>query len=410
MTRRLELGVSVGAHEFAAGWGDHYWEAALPAGPTSDAIREATVELKRLIGAHSRVSLYVAILPPLVRIRRVALPRMNRNDLRLAIETNAQQYFVGIGDVPVCGAVLPQRTGRRAAFSALAFAANGALVESIAAGLETEGWTIRRIVPGQFAWANAMIRRQPGLSKGSGRLGIRLPGELNVLELESGSLVRVRRHRLTEDEAAHASVRHWCVAGDRSGQTPAVVAAVGAKKTTCCEILPPRMRRARTLRGRTASMILAAFTCATWAGAAIVYRSRLQHQLTDIAARRSAVRSRASIALASRDSIQALSDRTRSILELAESAPRWSAVLSRIVIALPATAEVISIRANSDSLTLDGQSAEASQIVSSLQRTPGVTSTKMMSPVVHEATDGGVTTERWRFALSVDHKAAVGSR
>ncbi|HEY6825452.1 MAG TPA: hypothetical protein VI259_01270, partial [Gemmatimonadaceae bacterium] len=173
---RCRVGVSVGAHEFAAWWDGRGWETTLPVGPTSDAIRDATAELKLLVGVDSRASLHVAILPPLVRVRRVVLPRMNKNDLRLAVETNAHQYFVGVGDAPICGAVIPQKTGRRATFSVLAFAADSKLVESIAVGLETEGWTIRRIVPGQFAWANAMVRQQPGLAKGDARLGIRLPG------------------------------------------------------------------------------------------------------------------------------------------------------------------------------------------------------------------------------------------
>ena len=410
MTFRLRLGVAIGAHEFAASWCGRYWETLLPAGPTSEAIRDVTEELKRLIGLRQRASLSVAILPPIAKVRRVTLPRMNGNDLRLALTTNARQYFIDVGDAPVCGAASPTKSSRRAPPPVLAFAADSTAIDSIVTGLTTERWTIDRIVPAQFAWANSTIRRDPRLVKGTARVGVRLHNELNVLELQSGSLVGVRRYRASGNTLEMEFAGNWHLTGDDAGQTPAILAATGARAARRFEILPAAVCRARATRDRRASTALFILTCATAVGAATEYRLRLQHQLTAIAARRSAIRPRAAHALASRDSAEALAERTTAMQRLVGSASRWSAVLSHIAIALPEDVELRSIRAEADSLAVEGSSAEASRVVSVLQRTPGVKTTRLASPIVRESLDGEKSIEQWRLALRIDHHAAVRQR
>ena len=92
------------------------------------------------------------------------------------------------------------------------------------------------------------------------------------------------------------------------------------------------------------------------------------------------------------------------------SASRWSAVLSRIAIALPEDVELRSIRADADSLAVEGSSAEASRVVSVLQRTPGVKTTRMTSPIVRETLGGEKAIEQWRLTLRIDRHAATRQR
>jgi len=112
----------------------------------------------------------------------------------------------------------------------------------------------------------------------------------------------------------------------------------------------------------------------------------------------------------SRDSLQRVLERVAAVADLERSVARWSAVLSRIALTLPEDAELSSIRADGDSVALDGQSSDASRVVSVVRRTPGVRTTRVTAPIVRESSAGGTSMERWHLALRVDHHAAVAER
>jgi Tfp pilus assembly protein PilN len=114
--------------------------------------------------------------------------------------------------------------------------------------------------------------------------------------------------------------------------------------------------------------------------------------------------------MTSRDSIQRVLDRVTAIADVERSAARWSAVLARIALTLPEDAELSSIRADADSLALDGQSNDASQVVSALRRTPGVKAVRVTAPIVRESSADGASVERWHIAVRVDPRAAVAAR
>src|SRR5205809_899740 len=97
MMASRRIGVAIGTDVIAACWGMSRWHSGLPNGPTADALSDAASALKRLIGSSRRVSASVAILPPLVQVKRIELPRMSDEDRRLAVTTNILRYFVGLG-------------------------------------------------------------------------------------------------------------------------------------------------------------------------------------------------------------------------------------------------------------------------------------------------------------------------
>ena len=401
---RLAIGIAVGEEVFAACWGGAEWETPLSAGPSPHSIGDAVCQLKQVLGPATRATISVAVLPPLVRMRRIELPSMSEDDLRLAVTTNAQRYFLGLGPAPVCGAVAARRRGR--VVSLLAFGASSELIEGIVTAFHTAGWQIDRIVPAPAAWVSFVGRNHPRSRRGAARIGVRLPREVNVLEMETGSLVRVRRLRAGDPFPAIEEEDPWYEIGDDK-RSPSTVAARAAKRTRGFEIVPNSLRSAHLARERRVTAVFVVLACASLFGAAVGYRWRLERQLTAIEARRSAIRASASRALTARDSTQRLVARVASIAELEQSAPRWSAVLSRIAIALPADAELLSIRAESDSATIDGQARDASSIVSALRQTPGVKTVRPTSPIVRELSADQMTAERWRVALRLDHHVAV---
>jgi hypothetical protein len=186
-----------------------------------------------------------------------------------------------------------------------------------------------------------------------------------------------------------------------------MVSAAAASLPRRFEIVPDSSRRARAVHDRRVTRVFVVAACVNLVAAAIAYHWRLDQQVALVAERRTAIQASATRALASRDSARRLVERSIAIDDLEQSAPRWSAVLSRIVIALPADAELSSIRAESDSVMLDGQAKDASRVVSVLGRARGVRSTRVASPIVHEGSANETSAERWHLAVRVDHQAAT---
>ena len=406
--RRLEIGVALSEEIFAAYWSGGSKREMVPlAGATADAIRDASLEVNRLVGARRRIVVSVALLPPLVQMRRLELPRMSADDYRLAVTTNAQRFFLDAGQDVVCGAAVTG-AGKRRSVSLMAFAARSELIERLSRGFESAGWAVDRIVPAHGAWVASVIHEHPSARRGLARIVVRLPSELSVLEVDRGRLDRVRRFRHPADLSPLAPGRRtFNLDGDGSDRSAVMVAAAGAGLVRGFEILPERSRRARAARQRRISAIFVALACVNVFGAAAAYRWRLERQLTAVAAQRSAIHVAALQAVELQDSVRRLSERIASLLVLERTAPRWSAVLSRIAIAIPDDAKLSSIRAESDSVVIDGDGPDASSVLAALRGASGIKGTKAVSPISREPSPDRVAVERWRFALRVDHHAAT---
>ena len=408
---RLELGICVGPDLFAASWANGRCEKILSGGPTADAVHAAISELRQTVGPRRRVSVTVAILPPLARVRRIELPRMSEGDRQLAVTTNAQRYFIGLEDPLVCGATAVRTRSRGRKPSLLAFAASSMLVENVKAGIESAGWKLNRIVPAQAAWASWATHRSTHRRLGQTSVGVRLPTELNFLELEAGRLSRVRRLRAAADFARVTPLPPVQLIGAVGAEeSAAVVAAEAARIVKGYELVPESLRRARSVKERQLAALLMAFACMAILAAAVGFRWQLERRLSAIEARRSAMQSRVSEAVASRESMQRVVDQVAAIRELERSAPRWSAVLSRIALALPEDAELSSVRADADSMIVEGQSPDVSRVLSALRKTPGVRTARAAAPIVRESAGDKISLEEWRLALRVDHGAAVAHR
>jgi hypothetical protein len=119
---------------------------------------------------------------------------------------------------------------------------------------------------------------------------------------------------------------------------------------------------------------------------------------------------RAERAIAARDSAQQLAAVLAAFANLDRSAPRWSAVLSQLALALPEDAELTSLRAADDSMSLEGQAGNAARVLSALRRAPGVRSTGTTTPIRRETSARETPVEVWSVVLRVDHDAAVTKR
>jgi hypothetical protein len=293
----------------------------------------------------------------------------------------------------------------------LVFSVSAELIEQITIGLASEGLRVDRIVPAQAAWACWALRHSAPSRLCAATVGVYFTGEPTILELEHGALSRVRRHRATDNFPPTGPERRWqAIGGADANESAPVAAAAAAGLTKHFEIVPDSVRRARLARERRIAAPLAAYAFIALVGAAVAFRWRLERQLSDVAARRSALQSHVSRAVTSRDSLQRNFELIAAVAEVERSAARWSAVLSRIALTLPEDAVLSSIRADADSLALDGQSSDASRVVSALRRAPGVKAARVTAPIVRESSVDSTSTERWHLEMRVDHRAAVAER
>lgn len=410
----LRIGVAMGTDVIAACWGASHWQSSLSTGPTTQALRDAASELKRRIGVSRRVFASVAILPPLAQVKRIELPRMSDDDRRLAVQTNVNRYFVDIGGAPLCAVAALRRSVRASSVPFLAAATSASLVDDLIVAFAKEGFVIERIVPAHVAWTVDVLAHCRTLRRGMASIGVCGGCEDTVLELAAGSLVMTRRLRRSEMDGRLSRFDRRSgsalIGADANGPSAAVLAARGVSATRLLEIVSDSDRRARAHAERRMSRVLIAVACVCLVGAGMSYRWGLARELSGVVARRAALHAIVGRAIAARDSAQQLAADVAALVDLERSAPRWSAVLSRLSMALPEDADVTSFRAAADSVTVEGQAANAAHVFSALRKAPGVRSIGTTGPIRREASMHETLLEGWSLALRIDHDAAVTKR
>ena len=148
--------------------------AALPGGrrletaETAD-IGQAIADLKAQSGmAEARVS--VALVPPLIAVRRVKLPPMRGEERHRVLERDAARHFVGVRE--------PQAV---ATDGSLAVALPTHLLEELEAAIDAAGWRLDAVVPAHVAWAACLA-----------------DGKHAIPVAPVAEVVEVRRRRMTD--------------------------------------------------------------------------------------------------------------------------------------------------------------------------------------------------------------------
>ena len=119
---------------------------------------------------------------------------------------------------------------------------------------------------------------------------------------------------------------------------------------------------------------------------------------------RSALRSRVSAAVAARETLDHLTRSVNAIQSLERRSPRWSATIARIAVALPRDASLIALRADGDSVSLEGQAGNAAAVFAALRSVPGFVDVRSTAPIRQELTVGQSSIERWSLAFRVNRK------
>ncbi|HEU4628956.1 MAG TPA: PilN domain-containing protein [Gemmatimonadaceae bacterium] len=382
--------------------------------------------------------LSVALLPPLAQLATVELPPLRANELRRLVARNAPRYFLGAREPQVVAVELPTRAARGAPAAVTVAAAPARLVDAIHRAAGAAGFTVRTTVPAEAAWRAAALAFWPSLERGVGDVLVHQERRTDLLQLDGGRLVGLRRLRAGDADAAH--VRDAVAAraapgpggprialgafGDPAGRAAlaralaalelqpapppprwreagddaALVAATFAARGAGLELVPDALRLAR--RGRasylTRLLVAAALLLVVAAGALELWGVR--RELAAVEAQRAALRARVGRAAARRVAAE------RSVAQLAElaalerGATHWPAVLAMLAERLPDDAWLTALRGTGDSVVIEGLAGSAATVFDAVAAAPGVAGVRTAAPVRPDLEEASGTE---RFTLAV---------
>lgn len=347
--------------------------ARLPGGRQLDStdvadLRRTIAELRSASGlASARVS--IALIPPLVDLRRVTLPPLRVEERRRVLERDAARYFVGARDPQVV-----------ASDRSLAAAAGAGLIEELEGAVAECGWTLSSIVPAQVTWAARL---------GNGQHAVRLARATEVLRVSEGLLVERARLRPGESagESTVSDIDPYAVAADYAPR--------GAPGLELCSATRRAARRLATKR-ISAALGAAAALCVLIA-AGVDYWG-LARELRILRGRRAALAAEVAGVIQLRDSIDSATQLAETIERLDASSPSWSSLFADLTDDLPRDAQVAAFEARSDSFAITGMAREANGVLRGLEHISRITSIRADGPIRQEVTPDGVVREHFRFA------------
>jgi hypothetical protein len=333
-----------------------------------------------------RAVVTVALVPPLVELRRLQLPPLRDEERRRVLTRDAARYFVGAREPQVMGTeVLPA-----AGAPVLAAAAPAQLIDALEAAVQAAGWTLAGVIPAHAAWAASVRARG---ARPEQHVVVRLPQATEVLRLETGRLVERRRFPPgTDPDPPDGAV---VLAPPQTD--PLVVAAQYARGTTTCELCSERTYATRQGVARRVAAVMVAAAAACLVLAAGVDFWGLGRQLAAVHARRAGLTRKVAVAMRARDSLEAIVGSVGRLRTLRVTSQQWSAFLTDLSDYLPRDAHVVSLRGAADSAVIEGIARQAAGVFQAVQQIPRVGGVRAAAPIRQEvAADGSV---REQFAL-----------
>lgn len=438
--KRIRTGIALSATELCAAdirlrGSAGAWRARLdpPNGESGwPSLSNALAALARELGVDHGV-LAVSLMPPLTEVRRVELPPLRDDELHRLLARNAMRYFVNARGPQIVGVLPIGRRKRGSPAPVIAAAASTRLVAAIHAAATETGWTIESVAPAESAWAAAARDAWPAFSRDGAYAIVAHDNRTDVLQLERGQLVSVRRFRGgTTDAAMIADSLGPAARVGLVGEPSCRRALAAALEPFGIRTLGPAGESAPladhgdllaahfagadarpVLRGEDAASADRAGTTriATRLGLAaaalLVVAAGLElwgvrHQLRKIRDERAALRGQIAATLVGRTTLDGMYRQVAALNAIERTSPRWSAVIASLSEAIPEDAYLTAIRARQDSLIVDGLGEHAARVFDALSSTPGLVDVRAAAPVRREAQDEGPALEHFTIAARVE--------
>ena len=434
---RVGIGVALALDRVVVAWRDgrgdaHSQTAWVPNGTSEhsvaalgEALTDALWMTRTTLGAQ-RTSVAVALLPPLVLCRVIDMRGLGDDEIQHVLSRDVASYFP-VGATPhVVGAMRVRHAASRTS-AVLAAAAPSALVDAIHDAATAAGCSVAAIVPAAAAWAAAAERVWKAPASTVSTLVASLDGHVDVLTVERGEVTMVRRLRSVPPDhrpviaALGASPEVMLVGGTlrdplalsltASGvrlapaqdaelaAAPETLAASFAPYTAAPILMPEPVRAERRRRAmrRALQMLVASGALLIGAGALELWGVR--RELAAVITERMELRGRLAGALATRDTVTMLAEQLAALQAAEASAPRWSEALALVAAHLPRDAHLLSLRAEGDSLLLEGVAHRAAPVLEAMARAPAALAVRAHGSIRQELRDDVGQVER--FTMSV---------
>jgi len=329
----------------------------------------------------------IALLPPLVEMRTVALPPIGDEDARRLLVRAASRHFLSARE-PLLVGVAPARAGGVRLAAAVAARTWRAVLDAARdAGVEVE-----LIVPAQAALA----RRSSRGANAAGALLVSYGDSVELLATAGGSLTDVRRFRANGDEQAIADAVP-------AGSTPVRLAdpLEAAAEMVAHADGPDAMAFVDPQSGTTSAP--AADRRSWWmlGTAAMLAVGTVAMQELDVHRELRAVREeRAALAPRLQPGLSSAGG-VREEVNAALASPRWSRIVAAIGEALPADAYVTHLRAAADTVIIEGSAVRATAAFDALASASWVGAIVASAPIRREVADDGSVSEKFTFTITM---------
>jgi hypothetical protein len=395
-------------------------------------LARAFEEVRAATGAGGHVRIAVALLPPLVEVRRLEVPPLAESDLLRLLARNGARYFMRARGPQVVGVVAPPSRSRDAS-SVLAAAAPTRVVDALHDAARAVGWTVSSVTPAEAAWVAAARELWPGLARGRGDVLVQRQGRTTLVEIGDGRCAGVRHFRAGAADAALVAEAVAPTAGgttlrlgafgmsatdevksalgergigidtppeswQEEAATPEVLAAAFAGRAPGPFLWSERTRAERHARVRRATYAVAAAAGVLFAAAGAARLWGVERQLGAVKAERTAIRPAVAATLVGQMSVEDASREIAALSGVERNAPRWAPVLAELSAGLPRDAYLSGFHTRGDSLTVDGLAASASRAFDVMEASPHLADVHVPAPVRRESQQGGPPMERFTIA------------
>lgn len=439
--KRIRTGIALSATALCAadirlhGTSGGAWRAPLdpPNGePGWPSLSNVLAALARELG-ESEGTLSVSLMPPLTEVRRIELPPLRDDEVHRLLSRNATRYFVNARGPQIVGSSWIGRPRRGGAAPVMAAAASSRLVSAIHTAANEAGWTIESIAPAESTWAVAACTLWPAFSRDIAYAIVTHDERTDVLQLERGQLVSVRRFRGGAGDAAMIADsvgpaarvgiagepthrRALAVALEQFGVRTLAPTGDSAALADTGDLLAahfagpgtrPVLRSDDAAAAERASTTKVAVRLAVAAAALVVLAAGLElwgvkHQVQRIRGERAALRGQIAATLVGRTTLDARYRQVAALNAIERASPRWSAVIAALSEAIPPDAYLTAIRARQDSLIVDGLGEHAARVFDAINGTAGLADVRAAAPVRREAQDDGPALEHFTIAARVE--------
>lgn len=410
---RRTLRVAVGRQYLVGLWPDgqvRYSGAETPAAAAASILAwAAEVSAKRVEWT---------LLPPLVDVRLIRLPRLRQREIGTVLTRNVSKYFPAAKSAQVIGWQIVKRE-RGALDDLLVGAAPEDVINEIRGSLEAAGLVVGAPSPAHVGWVAAADVR--GRQRRQGVLGVELHDRAYLLAFRGLQLTATSVLPASPDDRRAARARELSQGGPVLELAPRQAPIAGAE-----DVLPfdPRSRAAVLAAVHFASREnpLRLFTAserasrrrrnrlrATWtasAAAVLVLLAGalelwgLQRELRAISAEREEIAAAVSLALERRQTLETLRSQITAVDSLERSAPTWAGLITELSTRLPRTAHLSVLRGTVDSLTVNGAARNPEEAIDSIRGLYGVAALHSLQPSRRERSESALQLFSVRLQLT----------